>query len=343
MKLVHSAAVKLTLWYLAIIMGLSLIFSFSLYRISTFELGRGFRRQALFFNQLRPAPRLLPLPPNLERERLASLEEGRDRLRNDLVIFNLAVLVLGGAASYLLARWTLQPIEDAMEGQNRFTADASHELRTPLTAMQTEIEVALRDSRLSKQAAVDLLRSNLEEVAKLRSLSDGLLRLASGDGRELPQQQLELRSVARQAIERVAPLAKSKQIQLTDKVAVLPVIGDAPSLAELITILLDNAIKYSPAKTAVKVTGQRQGKWAQLTVSDQGPGIKASDLPRIFDRFFRADPARSRHRVDGHGLGLSIARQIAGWHGGSLEAHSRPGQGAAFVLKLPLAEDKNPG
>ncbi|HET7827871.1 MAG TPA: histidine kinase dimerization/phospho-acceptor domain-containing protein, partial [Candidatus Saccharimonadales bacterium] len=149
----HSAALRLTLWYLAIIMSVSLIFSVILYNVSSADLQRNAKRQLGYFNNF--------LGPddfnnyNLIRQR--QLNEDKRNLKGSLVLFNLAVLAGGGAASYLLARRTLRPIEEALSVQSRFAADASHELRTPLTAIQTENEVALRNPALKKSQAVALL------------------------------------------------------------------------------------------------------------------------------------------------------------------------------------------
>lgn len=333
--MIRSATAKLTLWYLAIIMALSIGFSFFLYRLSTAELNRGLRRQNSFFAQ--PRPGFPTLPPSFENFRVKQLEEGRQHLLDDLVIFNLTTLLLGGAASYALARRTLHPIEDALEAQSRFTADASHELRTPLTAMQTEIEVALRNTSLNKQQAKNLLKSNLEEVAKLKALSDALLRLASQNGHD-GSSQANIESAIDQALARVEQQAKARSITINPSASPLVVAGDENSLSELLVILLDNAIKYSQPASKITVSAERHGKFAHLTVTDKGHGIKASDLPHIFDRFYRSDPSRSKDKIEGYGLGLSIAQKIVDLHNGSIEVKSTAGKGSQFTVKLPLAE-----
>jgi signal transduction histidine kinase len=332
--MLRSAVLRLTVSYLAIIMVLSISFSVVLYGISSSELDRGFRHQSPYYGRLVPPSGL----PDFTQFREEELAAGQANLRSDLIAFNLGVLLLGGAASYALARRTLKPIEEAMEAQSRFTADASHELRTPLTAMQSEIEVALRDRSLTKQDARQLLESNLEEVGKLRALADGLLRLASVDAGELPTEPVWLDKATSEALRRVAAAAKAKRITIVNKVEHVAVAGDPPSIAELSVILLDNAIKYSKTGGSVTVTTHTQAKHVQLSVADTGHGIKAIELPHIFDRFYRADPARSKERVAGYGLGLSIARQIAQLHHGSIEAASTPGQGSTFTVRLPRAD-----
>jgi signal transduction histidine kinase len=178
MKLIQSAVFRLTLSYLGIIMVLSLLFSVALYRVSYDQVAAGVGRQENAINHM-------PVPPQYQSSRadfVQALEDQLDDIQRRLVLrlaaLNLATLLLGGGAAYYLARRTLLPIQEAMEAQGRFTADASHELRTPLTAMRSEIEVALRDKRLGIDDARQLLDSNLEEIAKLEALSAGLLRLA---------------------------------------------------------------------------------------------------------------------------------------------------------------------
>src|SRR4030042_6455251 len=169
----HSARIKLTLWYLLIIMAISVLFSLIIYRVQSNEPERVLLRQRTLIERggfLRPGFG----PPELEPE---ILEEARRRLMLNLILINLGVLIISGGAAYFLAGRTLEPIEKALENQKRFVADASHELRTPLTTMKTELEVNLRSKGLVEEAK-KILESNLEEVDKLGYLSDKLLRLS---------------------------------------------------------------------------------------------------------------------------------------------------------------------
>jgi len=329
----HSAALKLTAWYLAIIMAISLVFSFSLYHVSGDDLGRNVNRQIGYFNNF--------LGPDESQSygilRQRQLNEDLRHLKSNLILFNLLVLAGGGAASYLLARRTLDPIEEALETQSRFASDASHELRTPLTAIQTENEVALRDKNLTKARAVDLLKSNLEEVAKLRGLSEGLLRLAAGNGSVTSPQTVSLKEVSVIAIGRYEKAAEAKRISLINQVPALKALGDKDSLAELLSIFIDNSIKYSGRSGSVRLSGSRQGKQVSLSVEDKGQGIKPADLPRIFERFYQADPSRNKSRAGGYGLGLAIAKKIVDAHQGHIEVASTVGSGTVFTVFLPAA------
>jgi len=330
--MIQSAVLKLTVAYLAMIMALSISFSITLYRISSSELSHGLRRPA-------------GLPVFVETSmydfdtfRETRMSEGRQNLKNNLIILNVITFSAGLAASYLLARKTLEPIADAMKSQMQFTADASHELRTPLTAMQTEIEVALRDKHLAKDEARALLQSNLEEVEKLRHLSDGLLRLAQQRNQSLKDSKAEVISIAKEAIRRVHKRADAKKITIDQTVpGGLTVRGDEASLTEVIAILLDNAIKYSDKKTTIKVAAKLNGNFIEIRVSDHGMGITKEDMPHIFDRFYRADASRTKTDAGGYGLGLSIAKKIIDAHGGAIAVESSSKKGSTFLVKLHKA------
>lgn len=328
MQLFQSATLKLTTWYLGIIMLISIGFSLILFQVSNTELERQFSPRAgreLFIN-----------PAEFEILRQQRIEEGRSRLVYNLVVINLVTLGLGGAASYLLARRTLQPIAQAMEAQGRFTSDASHELRTPLAAMQAENEIALRNPKLSKGEMKALLESNLEEVNKLRALSDRLLQLSSEKQLELTPVNIE--EAAIDAMNRVIGAAQAKRIAIDNVVQPTQVNGNVESLSDALTILLENAIKYSPEDTTVRVVSEAKGRQVHISVADQGIGIKASDVEHIFDRFYRADISRTSLKgTHGYGLGLAIAKRIIESHGGSIAVKSEPGKGATFTVQLTRA------
>lgn len=331
MTIFHSAALKLTAWYLALIMMLSLSSSVVIYQLSRDQLINNTRRQVYFFNDvLEPADFR-----DFSQLRQRQLDQGLNRLKGNLALFNLLVFGGGGVAAYALARRTLRPIEESLEAQKRFTADASHELRTPLTAMQTEIEVALRDKAITKKQAVELLNSNLEEVGKLKSLSEGLLHLASSGGKQITHRDVRLKLAAEAAIAKWEKAAKQRRIKIKPELKEVIVRGDQQSLTDLISILLDNAIKYSLDGGRVSIKVRKSGKEALITVRDDGIGIKADDLPRIFERFYRTDNSRSKSSPGGYGLGLSIAKKIADMHNGFIEVKSLSGKGSTFTVRLP--------
>jgi two-component system OmpR family sensor kinase len=224
-----------------------------------------------------------------------------------------------------------------MEAQSRFSSDASHELRTPLTAIRARNEVALRKPKLSTAEARQVIQSNLDEVIKLEVLSEGLLRLAREDGKPIKKMPVGLDEVVSDAINKVIEPAQAKHISIHETVPKISIMADASSLAQAIKILLDNAIKYSPPKTTIKISARVKGKQAFLDVKDQGQGIKAADLPHVFDRFYRADHARTKKGENGYGLGLSIAQKIIDQQGGEITVKSAVDKGSTFTIKLVLA------
>ena len=322
-------------------MVISVAFSIAIYNISAKELENGFNRQAGALRNI-PMRELFENPANdLNSIRLQQIAESNKNLSNNLIWFNLLVLLLSSTAGYFLARKTLEPIEEAVEAQSRFTADASHELRTPITAMRTEIEVSLRDKKLNLDSAKHLLESNLEETSKLESLSNALLKLARyQDDVQKTFHKVSLSDIVIGAYEKIASLADKKSVEFKNDLEDISILGDKESLTELFVILLDNAIKYSPKKSKINISiRQTDSRYVIVKIKDRGIGIKASDLPHIFDRFYRADHSRNKEKVSGYGLGLSIAKNIVELHGGTISANSKPGKGSEFVLKFRVARD----
>lgn len=325
-----KATVRLTAWYVAILMALSLVFTSWLYAEATQEVRTGLSAQLL-----RPIVGILPrqdVNNFLDKQYNAS----RTRIIGSLVLLNVGVLCAGSVLSYLLARRTLRPIEQALHAQNRFTADASHELRTPLTTMKTELEVALRDPNLTTKETQTLLKSNVEEIDRLSHLADGLLILArTGDKPTLVP--LPLEPITAKTLSRFTILAMQKHVTLTYHKAAITVLGDASQIDTVVGILLDNAIKYCAEKSTVTLALATQDGHACITVHNQGPGISAEDLPHIFDRFYRADTSRTKGATPGHGLGLSIAQKLADTMGGSIAVKSDTATGITFTLRVALA------
>jgi heavy metal sensor kinase len=218
----------------------------------------------------------------------------------------------------------------------RFTADASHELRTPLTAIRTEAEVALSKALTADESRL-LLGSILEECERLTRLTDQLLDLAREDaGAKQPtSQRLDLSALIGRVVETLRPLADARGLDLRWEAGEpLWLHGDEGRLRQVCYNLLDNAIKYTPEGGLVEVRLSRRGSDAVVVVRDTGIGIPPEHLPRVFDRFYRVDRARTRAE-GGTGLGLSIVRSIVAAHGGTVELSSTPGQGTTCTVTLP--------
>lgn len=330
----RSALIKLTLLYLLIIMVISLFFSLSIYRVSTIEINNNLRRQQNSFEKFGPGRGIINDPDFLaERETL--LKEAKESLTLNLLYTNLVILILGGGLSYFLARRTLIPIEEAHEAQIRFTADASHELRSPLAAMKTEIEVALRDKNISLPETKKQLQSNLEEVDKLKNLTEGLLELARDN--DNTREKVNVTEFITAGIRRAKKNPKAKNIEIIEDLQANSAIwGNQENLTELITILLDNALKYSPHGKSIEVSSQVVGSQVKITVTDHGCGISENDLLHIFERFFRADLSRSKNKIEGYGLGLSIAKKIVEKHHGKIDVTSKLEEGTTFQITFPL-------
>ncbi|MGB3023557.1 MAG: HAMP domain-containing sensor histidine kinase [Candidatus Saccharimonadales bacterium] len=327
--LFDNATLRLTAWYMAILMVISLLFSLVLYRVASDEFGRA-------LGPRRPGEtRIFIEDDTVVMLRQRRIDDSNARLIGNLVFFNVVVLIGGGALSYLLAKRTLRPIQETLEAQARFSSDAAHELRTPLAVMQTETEVELRDKKSTKASHAETLQSNLDEVHRLRTLTDRLLLLANNQ--DMPLTTVQIEDVAVEAVNRSVAIAQAKNIAIDNTISPALVTANVESLTDVLTILIDNAIKYSPTGSTIRLTSEVKDKIVELAVIDEGIGIAENDLPRVFDRFYRADQSRSKLNVEGHGLGLSIAKRHIEQQRGEVTVVSTEGKGTTFYLRLPKA------
>lgn len=326
----QSARLKLTAWYLLIIMLVSITFSLAFYRASTNEIQRVINRIQFLEQQSKQLQ--LPPPPNTVIT-LDQLQDVKSRLELALIIVNGVIFVLAGGAGYFLAGRTLKPIQAMVDEQNQFISDASHELRTPIATLRAEMEATLLEKRLGDKEARELIESNLEELGKLQELANNLLQLAVHKQEGNRVEVVLLADVVQTANKKVSSMAKKKHITFAIASIDGKVKGDKQSLVEVFVNLFDNAIKYSSANTKVTVTSKIRMNSTIIVITDEGIGITATDLPHIFDRFYRAD--KSRSQADGHGLGLSIAKKIITAHGGAISVSSVYKKGTTFTLSFP--------
>ena len=232
----------------------------------------------------------------------------------------------------------VQRLDEAFQYSRRFMADASHELRTPLTVLRGELESILQEPALAPEWR-ERLGSALEEVERLAGIVEGLFAISRLDAGEAAAEwvKLDLARLAAATADQMSLLAEDKNIQVTCAAAEpVWVEGDQARLKQVVVNLLDNAIKYTLQGGAVALSVSALDSKAVLEVADNGIGIPAEALPRVFDRFFRVDKARSRE-LGGAGLGLSIVKSICTAHHGRVEASSVPSQGTRFRVELPLA------
>ena len=346
-RMFRSATLKLTAWYLAILMAISITFSVVIYQLNYREIS--FRLEnlqqsligdmdtaqtnATTYSQLLSNT---PGSPLFDESRKAA-----GQMVLSLMYINAIVLIAGGLGSFFLAKRTLRPIEEAHEAQSRFTSDASHELRTPLSAMKTELEVNLRDSKLEIGEARELLESNLEEVNKLIQLSEMLLHLSRLDHDKLEVTTIDLVPIVEEMLKRYPEATKRFEVSMRKKATTR---ANEAGVSELVTILVENAIKYSPPKSKIYIRVFEQRGTIGFEIKNSGNPIPEDKLPKLFDRFFRADTSRTNSSKNGYGLGLSIAKKIIDVHHGELTVSSDATNGTIFRFHLPIvwnSQNKN--
>jgi signal transduction histidine kinase len=217
----------------------------------------------------------------------------------------------------------LKPIHENMEQQMRFISDASHELRTPLTAIQMENEVALRDKNINKKELHVLVKSNLEETQKLQKLTNQLLELSQNEA--LMMSEINLKETVDSSIKRISKSLTTKKIKVKNNFPSTKLLSNENALSEIVFILLENAVKYSPTNSTITI----EYKNNRLSISDEGKGIAEKDLPHIFDRFYRGEKSRTS---DGYGLGLSLAQNLACKINAKVIAQNNKKHGTKFIV-----------
>ncbi|TSI07383.1 sensor histidine kinase [Lysinibacillus sp. BW-2-10] len=257
-----------------------------------------------------------------------------------IILVVLGIIFIGFAIfiSQRMSKKAMVPISNAFTRQKEFVADASHELRTPLAVLHSSIDAMEMTIEPEKDDFTGKLLTNMkQEVKRMTNLISDLLTLARSDSNilELRKEVFDFRQVAERVIESLSSLANKKEISIRlDAPNELLAIGDPERLSQLIYILLDNAIKYTPTDGKVKLTLSQEESGLSIAMQDTGIGISSEDLHHIFERFYRADKSRSR-QMGGHGLGLSIAKWIVDTHKGNIEVVSTPGEGTIFLINIP--------
>jgi len=231
-------------------------------------------------------------------------------------------------------------LAESLRKARQFSGDASHELRTPLTIIKGEAEVALRWGK-NLEDYRNALTSCAEEAQRMERIIDDLLTLArSNAGQQALQfEPVSLMDLFHELYISIKTVAAADNIDFTPELSEnILLIADELHLRRVLLNLVDNAIKYSPPKSQVRLSAKRIGEQVHIHVADNGPGIEAKHIPYIFDRFYRVDKARNR-ADGGTGLGLSIVKEIITAHGGEVSVHSDPGKGTTFHVILPLNAD----
>ncbi len=278
------------------------------------------------------APGKLLLFQNFDRE-----QEVFHTLMTSLAIIGVLCLLASWYGSLFLARRAMKPIQKSWMQQRDFLADASHELRTPLAVIQANLDViqSNADELVAEQSPwLDNIGTSVKSMA---SLVESLLFLARMDSPQHPIQKKPFRldETIAQAVAPYKILAETKNVTLAESLAAdTEVFGDEQRIKQVLCVLLDNALRYTPNGGKIEVILQNLNRNAHITVSDTGPGIPPEHLSKIFDRFYQVDPARNQ---GGAGLGLAIAKCIVENHCGTIQAFSKPGNGASFSVNLPTS------
>lgn len=251
-----------------------------------------------------------------------------------LAVVGLGALMLAFVGGLYMSRRAMRPVQESFARQRTFIADASHELKTPLTLIRADAEVLQRE--MTEPGQRELADDLLSETDRMNAVLSDLLLLTRLDAGKLDvrRENLDLSRVIVETTERFATRATAARVSLqTNLSGKLPTIGDEDRTAQILAALLDNALRFTPKGGRITVTGSREDGRAKATVKDTGPGIPPEHLPLIFDRFYRAEEARTRSG-GGTGLGLSIARDLARAQNGELVAANGENGGAVFALAL---------
>lgn len=260
------------------------------------------------------------------------------RLRLRFILVDAAVFIVVGTAGFWYARRTMRPIDDALANQRRFIADASHELRTPLAIMKADFEVAQRgppDVAELQRA----LGSGLEEVERMSGVVADLLTLSRIDAHEerLERREIDVSALLDATVAKLAAFAALREVEVVREGGCGEVfaVADAEHLQRALLNLVKNAVEHSPRGSQVAVRLACDGERARIQVADHGVGMDREQLDHAFERFYRADGARSR-ASGGSGLGLPIALWVIEAHGGTLRLASTAGKGVTATVLLPL-------
>ncbi|QQR76510.1 HAMP domain-containing histidine kinase [Candidatus Nomurabacteria bacterium] len=323
-----KAVLKLTVYYTLGVFAVILVFNLIVYSLFSNTLYKQYEEER----------------ENSSYEHEDDFEEGvesrvettQGNLLGIFVVSDAIILLLTVLISYLLSKRTLAPLEIAYKKQARFVADAAHELRTPLAVMRAGGEVILRSDRKVSEYQ-KYIQENLGEVERLTNISNDLLILARSDNQNKKLlAKISLSDNLNAVINIMEVYAKSKNITLNSKIdGDIFINGKKDDITRLVMNLVKNAIDYNKIGGSVDIGLNKSHNTAHIIVKDNGIGIKKEALPYIFDRFYKADSARSEDSNSGSGLGLAIARDIVLSHGGEIRVESIFGEGTTFSIDLP--------
>ena len=278
----------------------------------------------------------LPLQTVYVGKDVTAMYNGMEKATWALAVLGGVALVFAAGIGYVLSGGAMKPVREAYEKQRQFAADASHELRTPLAVVLASADLLRSDPSITSPFLKQVIEDVRDEVKKMTKLVSDLLTVARTDGKanQMRLVRMDLISAVQQTVRIMRPFAEKKDIVIDEELPKrVEIHADEQKIRQLILILVDNAVKYTPEHGRISVCVQEDRGSVKLSVSDTGIGIAPEHQERIFERFYRVDKARSR-RMGGNGLGLAIAREIVEAHGGSIAVESEPGKGTTFHIRL---------
>lgn len=268
---------------------------------------------------------------------VTAMYNGLQKSTYAMVVLGIVALLLATVLGHILSGRAMVPLREAYEKQRQFAADASHELRTPLAVVMASADLLENDPSITSPFLKQVIADVRDEVKKMTRLVSDLLLVARSDNKalKLKPQKFNLSALIEQTARLMQPLAEQKKIDLqADNLPKVEIQADEQKIRQLVLILVDNAVKYTPdgGRVSVRYESTETGR-VRFSVSDTGIGIAKEDQAKVFDRFYRVDKARSRE-MGGNGLGLAIAQEIVHLHKGRIWIQSELGQGTTFFVEL---------
>ncbi|MCA9308393.1 HAMP domain-containing histidine kinase, partial [candidate division WWE3 bacterium] len=254
-----------------------------------------------------------------------------------LAVINLSIWTIFGSLAYWFAGKTLQPIEEMTQKQKQFIADAAHELKTPLTAIKTNLEVNLRAKNITKEQSLEVIKDTIQDVDTLTELTKNLLIQSRYETtKALKLEKVDLKTTVQKILKQNKARIANKKINLVTELTSTNILATNASVKELITILLDNAIKFTNTEGDIYLSIKTQQAHVEFTVANTGEQINSQDLEHIFDRFYKAKKSRTNSKEEGYGIGLAVAKEITQKINSIINVSSNP-ELTTFTITFPKA------
>lgn len=318
------ARLRLTAFYLLIMTAVLIVFSAVLYFSFAYVLKDNIDTQ------------FPDVPDQGDEAVIQTMSDAKD----SIVVIDLTAFALTIVLGYSLAGRTLRPIEDVLERQKEFSANASHELRTPLAVMKSESEIALKNPKTSTADLRAVIESNLEEINRMSQMTENLLKLSRVEEKKekIYFSEIELGELVREAADRISLRTSQKGVSIeVEKTDSGKILGNRDDLVSVASNLIQNGVDYNKPGGVVRVNVENHGQKMRFMVEDNGLGISENDLPHVFERFYKADKSHSRNSSNA-GIGLSIVKRIVDKHGGSINVESILGKGTKIIVSFPSCD-----